>query len=308
MRIACLGGSAEPILGPRRIRKNQVIMKSTNLIFLFPGQGSQKKGMGQGLFEAFPEITASADAELGYSIKELCLDDPQNRLNRTEFTQPALFTVNALFFLKAQREGKNPDYVAGHSLGEYNALFAAGAFDFRTGLKLVRRRGELMSQATGGGMAAVVGMPQERVLEVIAQSGFKQVTIANLNSPQQNVLTGPKDEITAIQPHFEKAGVRMFMPLNVSGAFHSPFMQPAREAFEGFLKSFAFQPLKIPVISNVEAAPYPTQGVVELLARQITSSVRWVETMQYLMRLPGPTFEEVGPGNVLKGLLRQMTS
>jgi malonyl CoA-acyl carrier protein transacylase len=283
-------------------------MKPTNLIFVFPGQGSQKKGMGEGLFERFPDLTEIANAELGYSIKELCLADPRNQLNRTEFTQPALFTVNALTYRKVQAEtGRVPDFVAGHSLGEYNALLAAGVFDFRTGLKLVRKRGELMSQASGGGMAAVIGLTKEQILGVIQRSGFNRITIANLNAPQQTVLTGPKADILAIQTQFESAGARMYMPLNVSGAFHSPFMQPARQEFETFLNSIAFKPPQIPVISNVEAAPYPSNRIAELLAQQITSPVRWVESMQFLMKLPAPVFEEIGPGNVLKGLLRQIS-
>jgi trans-AT polyketide synthase/acyltransferase/oxidoreductase domain-containing protein len=282
-------------------------MKPSNLIFVFPGQGSQKKGMGEGLFDQFPAITQTASEELGYSIKDLCLSDPQNQLNRTEFTQPALFTVNALTFYKAQKEGKNPDFLAGHSLGEYNALLAADAFDFRTGLKLVKRRGELMSQASGGGMAAVIGLSQDQILDVIRQSGFTKISIANLNAPQQTVLTGLKEEILGIQPHFEAAKARLYMPLNVSGAFHSPFMQPARDKFEEYLKGFTFNPPRIPVISNVEAIPYPADQVATLLGRQITSPVRWVETIQYLMKLPQPTFEETGPGNVLKGLIKQIS-
>jgi malonyl CoA-acyl carrier protein transacylase len=264
--------------------------------------------MGEGLFEQFPDLTEIANAELGYSIKELCLADPREELIRTEFTQPALFTVNALTYRKVQAEtGRVPDFVAGHSLGEYNALLTAGAFDFRTGLKLVKKRGELMSQATGGGMAAVIGLSKEQILDVIQRSGFNRISIANLNAPQQTVITGPKADVLAIQTQFERAGARLYRPLNVSGAFHSPFMQPARQEFEASLKSATFKPLQIPVISNAEAAPYPSERIAELLAQQITSPVRWVESMQYLMKLPSPTFEEIGPGNVLKSLLRQIS-
>src|SRR6516162_2607290 len=132
--------------------------------FLFPGQGSQRKGMGSTLFEEFQEVTARADEILGYSIKELCLHDPHQQLGQTQFTQPALYVVNALSYLKKMKDGsKVPTYLAGHSLGEYNALFAAGVFDFETGLRLVKKRGELMSQATGGGMAAVIGFTMAQV-------------------------------------------------------------------------------------------------------------------------------------------------
>lgn len=265
--------------------------------------------MGEGLFDRFPEITTEADAELGFSIRELCLNDPGSRLNRTEFTQPALFTVNALTYQKVLAEtGGRPDFVAGHSLGEYNALLAAGAFDFRTGLKLVKRRGELMSQATGGGMAAVIGLTQPQVQEVLLRSGFTRVAIANLNAPLQTVISGPKDDILGLQSYFEQAGARLYMPLNVSGAFHTGFMEPAQREMSALLSTIAFRPLEMPVISNAEAAPYKNDQIAATLARQITSPVRWVETVRYLMKQEDPTFKEVGPGNVLAGLLRQISA
>jgi malonyl CoA-acyl carrier protein transacylase len=264
-------------------------------------------GMGEHLFDRFPEITEVADATLGYSIKSLCLENPGNQLTQTRYTQPALFTVNALTFLSAQEEsGQSPNFVAGHSLGEYNALFAAGAFDFVTGLKLVQKRGELMSQATGGSMAAVIGLTSEQIRDVILLHGNTKVTIANLNAPQQTVISGSKEAVDAIKSSFEEAGARMFMPLKVSGAFHSRFMKPARMEFESYLKEFTFNQLSIPVISNVEALPYPSDAVADLLAQQITSPVRWVNLIQYLLSQPNPSFEEIGPGNILKGLLRQI--
>lgn len=282
-------------------------MTPSTLIFLFPGQGAQKKGMGEGLFDRFPDLTAAADAELDCSIRDLCLRDPLDQLNRTEYTQPALFTVNAMSCRKSLEDTRQaPDFVAGHSLGEYNALLTAGAFDFQTGLKLVRKRGQLMSRAVGGGMAAVLGLSQDQIRDVLLRSGFTKVSVANLNAPQQAVISGLKEDILRIGPQFEAAGAKLYKPLNVSGAFHSPFMQPARQEFETLLKQVQFRPLKIPVISNVDAAPYPPDRIADLLARQITSPVRWVESIQYLMKQPNPVFEEIGPGNVLKGLLRQI--
>ena len=263
--------------------------------------------MGEGLFDRYPDLAAAADAELGYSIRELCLHDPLDQLNRTEFTQPALFTVNALTFLKNVEDTKRtPNFVAGHSLGEYNALFAAGAFDFLTGLKLVKKRGQLMSQAVGGGMAAVVGLTVSQIREVIQRSDVAGINVANLNTPQQSVISGLKEDVLRAQPFFEAAGAKLYKPLNVSGAFHSPYMEPARKEFEGYLKQFQFSAPKIPVISNADAAPYPADAIADLLARQITSSVRWVESIQFLMKQPNPAFEEIGPGNVLKGMLRQI--
>jgi malonyl CoA-acyl carrier protein transacylase len=279
----------------------------TSLIFLFPGQGSQTKGMGGALFDRFPEITTAANETLGYSIKELCLDDPRGTLGQTQYTQPALYTVNALTCLSLREElGRAPDFVAGHSLGEYNALFAAGTFDFATGLRLVRKRGELMAQAMGGGMAAVIGLTRDQIRDVLLLSGNTDVSIANLNSPSQIVISGAKDAIQDIQPLFEEAGARLFLPLPVSGAFHSRFMEPARKQFESYVGSFRLAEPSIPVVSNVEALPYPPGSVPSLLARQITSPVRWAESMQYLLRQPNPTFKEAGPGTTLQSLLRQI--
>src|SRR5436305_5494221 len=165
-------------------------------VFLFPGQGSQRIGMGNTLFDEFKAITARADEILGYSIKELCLQDPHQQLGQTQFTQPALYVVNALSYLKKMKEaGQAPAYVSGHSLGEYNALFAAGAFDFETGLQLVKKRGELMSQATGGGMAAVIGFTLEQVDQILKEYGLTSIDIANYNTPTQIVLAGLKADI-----------------------------------------------------------------------------------------------------------------
>src|SRR5882672_10213363 len=160
------------------------------IAFLFPGQGSQKRGMGQGLFDEVPEYVAvekDVDEIVGYSLRKLCLEDADNRLKETQFTQPCLYVVNALHFYKAVREGTRPAYVAGHSLGEYNALLAAGVFDFLTGLRLVKKRGMLMSLARDGGMAAVIGMSTEKVATVIEHHGLSSIDVANFNTPSQTV-------------------------------------------------------------------------------------------------------------------------
>lgn len=279
------------------------------LTYFFPGQGSQKKGMGSDLFQDFPEQVAIADRVLGYSITELCIEDPREELNLTQFTQPALYVVNALTYLKKMKDGApRPDFLAGHSLGEYNALFAGGAFDFETGLRLVQKRGQLMGEAEGGGMAAVVGIPEEKVREVLTASGAASIDIANFNSPQQIVLSGPSNDILELKASFQEAGVRMYMPLKVSAAFHSRYMKPASEAFRSFLSQFQFQPLQIPVISNVEARPYGNDRIGELLSAQIVSSVRWTETIRYLMGKGCTQFEEVGPGKVLAGLYKKIST
>lgn len=276
-------------------------------IFLFPGQGSQKAGMGADLFPMFPSEVAAADAVLGWSVAQLCASDADGRLGQTQFTQPALYVVNALTYLRKLKEGAaKPDFVAGHSLGEYNALLAAGVFDFATGLALVRKRGELMSRATGGGMAAVIGFGVEQVRDVLKSAGLDTIDIANLNSPAQTVISGPKADIEKAQPAFEQAQVRMYVPLKVSGAFHSRYMQESRKEFEAFLGGFTFSAPTIPVIANATAQPYEASRVKELLGAQITSSVRWTETAQFFLKQPDPVIEEVGPGNVLTGLLRQI--
>jgi malonyl CoA-acyl carrier protein transacylase len=275
------------------------------LICVFPGQGSQKVGMGAGLFERFPELTRAANEILGYSIEELCVKDPHSQIGKTEFTQPALFVVNALSYFARSKDAKPPpDFLAGHSLGEYNALLAAETFDFVTGLKLVQKRGQLMAQARGGAMAAVIAMKPERIAEVLAGAGRDRVDIANYNSPSQTVISGPEEELRLALPLLKQAGAKA-IPLNVSGAFHSRMMQGAQKEFAAFIESVPFAAPKIPVIANATAAPYDTE-IKETLARQIASPVRWVESVQFLLGKGEATFEEVGPGNVLAKLIQQI--
>ena len=278
-------------------------------IYLFPGQGSQKKGMGADVFARFPEETATADEILGYPVAEQCLEDPGDKLSQTQYTQPLLFTVCALMYLdRVQETGMKPDLVAGHSVGEFAALFAAGVFDFATGLRLVQKRGELMSRVIGGGMAAVVGMTPDEIGTVLRASGYTTIDVANLNSPKQSVISGLKDDVLAAQPVFEAAGAKKFVPLDVSGAFHSRYMQPSQAEFASFARTFAFSTPAIPVIANVTARPYEPEQILDNMTRQITSPVRWVESMQYALQQPEPEFEEIGPGNVLTALLRQIKS
>ncbi|WP_090739065.1 ACP S-malonyltransferase [Paenibacillus sp. Mc5Re-14] len=272
------------------------------ITYMFPGQGSQHKGMGGELFNEFREWTERADAILGYSIKALCLQDERQQLGHTQYTQPALYVVNALSYMKKRKEaGIVPDYVAGHSLGEYSALFAAGAFDFETGLKLVNKRGELMSKATGGGMAAIIGFTAEQVQDVLNRH-FPNLSIANYNSPKQIVIAGMKADIEAAQPVFEAAGAHLYIPLNVSGAFHSKHMAEAEREFAAYLDLFTFSELNIPVISNVHARPYLQKDIKRNLMMQITRYVNWTDSIRYLMGRGDMRFEEIGPGNVLSKL------
>jgi malonyl CoA-acyl carrier protein transacylase len=272
--------------------------------YMFPGQGSQARGMGGGLFDEFAELTAKADAILGYSIKELCLNDPRRELGKTQFTQPALFVVNALSYYKRIKDtGETPDYLAGHSLGEFNALLAAECFDFETGVKLVKKRGELMSQATDGAMAAIVNATRDQIEALLKEKGLDNVDIANYNTPLQIVISGPVADIAACQEIFQFDKV-MYVPLNTSGAFHSRLMLPAQQKFEAYLKKRKFSKPKIPVIANLTAQAYPDGAVVEYLSRQISSTVLWSDTIHHLMSLSdGMEFIEIGHGDVLAKMI-----
>jgi malonyl CoA-acyl carrier protein transacylase len=283
------------------------------ITFVFPGQGSQKRGMGQGLFDEVPEYAAveqEVDAIVGYSMRRLCLEDPENRLKETQFTQPSLYVVNALHYYKAVREGARPHYVAGHSLGEYDALLAAGVFDFLTGLRLVKKRGELMSQARNGGMAAVIGLSAGAIRKVLEDNALSTLDVANFNSPSQTVISGPVDDIKRAGPLFESAGAQMYIPLQVSAAFHSRYMADSAKAFADFLAPMTFAAPKIPVIANATGQPYPNGGasdsVKSLLVNQITQSVRWTESTRFLISQGVTQFNEIGPGNVLTRMVQQI--
>jgi len=264
--------------------------------------------MGAELFTRFPDWTAQADQVLGYSIRELCVDDPRAELGLTQFTQPALFVVNALTYrARVDDGGAPPDFVAGHSLGEYNALLAAGSFDFATGVTLVKRRGAMMGQVSGGGMAAVIGLEPARIEAVLQESeAGRTLDVANYNSFDQTVIAGPVAAINEVKPSFEAAGVRAFIPLKVSAPFHSRYMREPQAEFASFLAGFDFQPPAIPVIANATAQPYDAARVRETLASQIGSAVKWLDTMVYLLDHGVSEVEETGPGTVLAKLLVQI--
>jgi trans-AT polyketide synthase/acyltransferase/oxidoreductase domain-containing protein len=272
---------------------------------MFPGQGSQRAGMGTELFARYPARLAAADRILGYSLADLCRHDPEGRLNLTQYTQPALYVVNALAYEQRLEEGaRTPEALVGHSLGEYNALLAAGVFDFETGLRLVQKRGELMSAVNGGGMAAVVGLDSDGVRRVLAEQALDALDIANLNSPVQTVVAGPAADIERAAACFERyPGVR-YVPLRVSAAFHSRFMQAAQTAFEHFLAGVNLRPPRVLVMANASAEPYGADAVGALLARQLSQPVRWQQCIEALLRRGANEFVEVGPGNVLTGLVR----
>ena len=281
------------------------------IVFLFPGQGSQRRGMAEGLFDQrdYAAVETEVDSLLGYSMRALCLEDSGNKLNETQYTQPSLYVANALHYYEALNRGDRPGMVAGHSLGEYNALFAAGAFDFLTGLRLVKKRGELMAQARNGGMAAVIGITASRTEQVIQENGLGSIDVANYNAPSQTVISGPVDNITSARSAFDKAGA-MFIPLRVSAAFHSRYMADAANAYAEFLAPFQFNALSVPVIANATGQPYPkeqpTDTIKSLLVKQIRQPVLWTQSIRYMQREGVTEFKEIGPGNVLTKLVQQI--
>lgn len=284
------------------------------LAFLFPGQGSQTRGMGGDLFDrvrAYTAIEAEVDRLLGYSVRDLCANGPDSRLKDTRYTQPCLFVVNALHYYDALETHGSPAVVAGHSLGEYNALMAAGAFDFLTGLRLVARRAELMAATSGGSMSAVLKLPADRILQLLDDEGVVDVDVANYNSPRQTVIAGPAAELARAADLLGRAGGTC-VPLAVSAPFHSRYMAGAAERFGEVLEQCAFQPLMLPVISNVTGRPHATsRGALSIraaLAQQITKPVRWAEGIRHLHRLGITTFVETGPGTVLTRLNQQIAA
>ena len=270
--------------------------------YMFPGQGSQAKGMGAGLFAQFPQEVQAADTLLGYSIEELCLRDPQQQLTQTEFTQPALFVTEALAFLSLNP--KNAAYYIGHSLGEYSALFAAGCFSFIDGLKLVQKRGQLMSEARGGGMLAVINLPIERIQSLLDNHGLDNIDVANHNSKNQVVLSGLINDINQASEILSKEAL-MCVPLRVAGAFHSHYMQDAANKFADFIAPFEFKAPHTTVIADATAQPYNEHEIKSLLVDQITHPVKWAEIISYLKGHQESEFIEIGPGTVLSRLMAQ---
>jgi len=282
--------------------------------FLFPGQGSQAAGMGRSLAEKFPAARAvfdEADETLGFPLSELCFHGPDEQLKLTENTQPALLTVSTAAFRVLQGEGLQPDFVAGHSLGEYSALVAAGALDFSDALKLVRKRGRYMQEAVPpgeGAMAALLKLPAGRldaVLEEAAQGEI--VSAANLNSPDQIVIAGHAAAVQRAIDLAKAAGARKAVLLPVSAPFHCALMKPAQQRLAVDLEAASFRDLACPLVNNWQARPVRTadearQGLFE----QVPNPVRWTESMQYLAGQGIGQFVEVGAGGVLTGLLRNL--
>ncbi|WP_156371080.1 ACP S-malonyltransferase [Nocardia arizonensis] len=269
-------------------------------VVVFPGQGSQRVGMGGELFDRYTDLVAEADEILGYRVRTLCLEDADDCLGRTEYTQPALFVVNALHYLAHLEDAPRPSLVLGHSLGEYNALLAAGVFDFATGLRLVQARAAAMSKVEDGGMSAVIGLSEEVIAYVLGRERITGVDVANLNTPRQVVLSGPLDELGACARPLTAAGAKMVRPLAVSGPFHSRYMARARRELAEVFAATTFGAPTIPVIANVTGRPYESDTVAELLSMQIDNPVRWGQSCYRLLAAPDTTVTEMYSNNLTR--------
>ena len=274
----------------------------TKTAWIFPGQGSQAVGMGTDLFNRFEtqEKLKLAEQILGWSVVEICQSE-DDKLSKTLYTQPCLYVVESLLIDYLKNQGQSPDLVAGHSLGEYVALYAADVFDFGTGLGLVKRRAELMDNATDGQMAALIGFNREQLEQQIQQT--ENVVLANDNSEAQVVISGTPEAVETILNNIK---VKKAVKLNVSGAFHSPLMAEAASDFQQVLDAVPFTDAKVPVLSNVDPTPATQAEILkERLMQQMTGSVRWREICLQLPELGIEKAIEIGPGNVLTGLLKR---
>ena len=277
------------------------------IAFIFPGQGSQKVGMGQEALEKLPgaaEIFERASAVLGYDLRALCLEGPEEALRDTRRAQPALLTVGYLHWLGARSHGLEPGFVAGHSLGEYTALVAAGALDFEAALALVKRRSELMAEAPAGAMAALVALLDQE-LEAVLDAGRAAGTLvlANDNSPGQIVISGTPDAVALASAAAKARGAKLAVRLPVSGAFHSPLLASAGEIMAGLIDTVPLRDATVPVFQNTTARGATSAGDLRSALRgQMTGPVRWRESVLAMIEAGATRFYELGPGNVLCGL------
>lgn len=287
----------------------------SKLAYIFPGQGSQAVGMGKDLADNFPvarEIFEEANDALGFSLSELCWNGTTEDLALTENTQPAILTTSVAAFRVMESEGlPKPDFVAGHSLGEYSALVAASALSFSDAVKTVRKRGKYMQEAVPvgvGAMAAILGLDLEAIEEGCAEAAQGQVcSPANINSPSQIVIAGNAEAIDRACEILKEKGAKRAIKLNVSAPFHCALMMPAQEKLAADLQGISYGDFVFPIVQNVDAqVNNDSAKVCEALTRQVSNPVRWLQSVENLVKLGVETFVEVGAGKVLSGLVKQI--
>lgn len=283
-------------------------MRNKMIAFLFPGQGAQFVGMGKELFNKFPEIVYKADEILNYSIKELCLKDEKNQLNQTEYTQVALYVVNCLYYLNEVQENKRkPDVIIGNSLGEYNALYAAGCISFEDGLRLVQERGRLMGQSKNGTMAAIIGLESEKIERILDYKKISgRVQISNYNTKMQNVIAGDQRTIDDILPFLLEKGAKKAVKLNVSGAFHSKYMEEAERKFEPYLRKVSFKAPSCVVFSNYTGDVYVKGDIFAPLLHQISNPVRLRKSILNAIKMGVTEYIELGPRRTMTKMFKEV--
>jgi [acyl-carrier-protein] S-malonyltransferase len=287
---------------------------SSRIAFLFPGQGSQSVGMGKDLAENYPvarETFEEADEALGYKLSEVCFEGPDEKLKLTEITQPAILAVSVAAWRVLQEKGLRPDFVAGHSLGEYSAHVAAGTLAFTDAVRTVRNRGHYMQEAVPvgvGAMAAILGMPAEQVIQIAADAAQGEVChAANINSPEQIVISGNTGAVERAIKLATDRGAKKAVSLPVSAPFHCSLMQPAQDRLAADLAELNFQNPACPVVCNIDAAEVTSGNAARAaLIRQVTGTVQWEPSVRLLIDQEVELFIEVGPGKVLWGLMRQI--
>ncbi|MFC1693526.1 ACP S-malonyltransferase [Candidatus Latescibacterota bacterium] len=280
--------------------------------FLYPGQGSQVAGMGISVAERYPEAVSvfeRASELAGYDVRSLCSEGPMEKLSQTRYTQPSLFTVEAAITDVLKARDVHPECAAGHSLGEFGAWYTAGVYSFEDGFRLVSERGRIMDSVDPGGMGtmcAVIGLSGD-VVEQTCQSVDGTVVVANINSPVQMVISGEREAVETAGNILKEKGAKRIIPLKVSGAFHSPLMENAREEFEGVVENITVSDARIPVYANVTAAPVTDADEIrEVMVQQLTLPVRWIDIIKTMVNDGVSDAFEVGPGSVLAGLVKRI--